>query len=120
MSMSKRKMPVRDKYWRGRRAWDRYVYALADPRSGEIFYYGSGRADRLLDHDREASLGVMTPKCIRIREIRKCGLKHEARIVGLFSSKQAAVAFELELIKSARPGQLTNFQGILPEDEWVI
>lgn len=68
----------------GIRWWATFVYHLVDPRDGEVFYVGKGRADRLRQHEREAELGTLTEKCQRIRDIWAAGKQVEMRFVGLF------------------------------------
>ncbi|MDR7371079.1 LEM-3-like GIY-YIG domain-containing protein [Flavobacterium aquidurense] len=57
-----------------------YVYRLIDPRNGETFYIGKGKANRIFEHikgsipldDNEDSVDL---KLQRIREIQKTGLQ---------------------------------------------
>lgn len=76
-------------------AWH-YVYHLVDPRSGDVFYVGKGRGDRMWQHDFEAARGLLTEKCERIREIWAAGHEVERRIVGLFKQHVSAILFEGE------------------------
>ena len=51
-----------------------YVYRLIDPRNGETFYVGKGKANRVFEHARaelRAGADELTEKLKRIREIRK-------------------------------------------------
>lgn len=51
-----------------------YVYRLIDPRNGETFYVGKGKANRVFEHARaelRADADELTDKLKRIREIRK-------------------------------------------------
>lgn len=65
-------------------SWFR-VYALADPRNGEVFYIGKSNflKERLKGHIREALAGMRTPKCDRIREILRAGADPEIRTIAL-------------------------------------
>ena len=55
-----------------------YVYRLIDPRSGETFYVGRGRGQRVFDHVRgslgDGSQSAADPKLERINEIRGMGM----------------------------------------------
>lgn len=91
-----------------------HVYQLVDPRDGSVFYVGKGGPYRLGQHEKEADLGLMTPKCIRIREIWSAGLQVEFRTVGLFQTPDydgKALRFESKLIKEGG-GALTNNQPV--------
>lgn len=52
-----------------------YVYALRDPRDGQVFYVGKGVGDRVFAHQREAddSAEVQSAKLQRISHIRRAG-----------------------------------------------
>jgi hypothetical protein len=86
-----------------------YVYLLADPRSGEVFYVGKGSGRRYRAHAKEARAPRPTNvrKCQRIRAIEADGLSVEAWCVG--DGITAAEALELERALIAwLKGQLTN------------
>lgn len=103
-------MVVRGPREEGREFWN-YVYQLADPRDGSVFYIGRGRRDRILAHEKEASKGLNTRKCQRIRAIWAAGLNIERRIIGLFHPQfawRSWKAWELELIHERGYENLTN------------
>lgn len=56
-----------------------YVYALRDPRDGQVFYVGKGVGDRVFAHEREAddSAEVQNAKRARISDIRRSGREVE-------------------------------------------
>lgn len=56
-----------------------YVYALRDPRDGQVFYVGKGVGGRVFAHQREAddSAEVQNAKRTRISDIHRSGLKVE-------------------------------------------
>lgn len=85
-----------------------YVYALVDPRDAQPFYIGKGTGDRMYQHDKEARLGLQTPKCIRIRDIWAAGADVERRTIGWFSDNRAAHRFETETIDDIGRRNLTN------------
>lgn len=111
MAMRRRKgaQPTRSSRDVGLFHW-RYVYHLVDPRSGTVFYIGKGRAMRINAHDREARLGVITRKCVRIREIWAAGLQVEKRVVALFALHMTRTTkeHELRLIHEFGYENLTN------------
>ena len=98
---------MRDRFYRGRAAWN-YTYALVDPRDGKVFYVGSGRGERINDHEGEAVAGKAYPRSARIREILADGLSVRKTIIGLFADRRRAREFELETIKAIGYENLTN------------
>ena len=88
-----------------------YVYRLIDPRNGETFYVGKGRANRVFSHAKGQLTGdeeeVSDPKLQRVKEINAAGLEvaHVIHQHGLDNAK-AAYQVEAALI-DAYPG-LTN------------
>lgn len=70
-----------------------YVYALRDPRNGDIFYIGKGERNRWYDHIHEARTNDSkeTLKLDIIREIESAGFKVEAFILrsGIANEKYA-------------------------------
>jgi hypothetical protein len=85
-----------------------YVYQLVDPRTGNPFYVGKGKGNRIAAHEAEAKKGSNHPKCVHIREIEESGLAVERKIVKEFASEDAAYKFEAKLIKSIGRANLTN------------
>lgn len=87
-----------------------YVYRLVDPRTGNTFYVGKGRGDRVFQHVQ----GVMengdwkSEKMDHIRDIQKAGLEPIAIIHRHGLSEEEAFHVEAALI-DAYPG-LTNIQ----------
>jgi uncharacterized protein len=89
-----------------------YVYRLIDPRSGETFYVGKGRGNRVFAHVHAAK-GLegddLENKVKRIRQIQNAGLEvaHVIHRHGL--DERTAIEVEAALI-DAYPG-LTNIAG---------
>jgi hypothetical protein len=56
-----------------------YVYALRDPRDGEVFYVGKGKGERILQHVTEAGKNPQSEKAKlkRIKDIESKGFKVE-------------------------------------------
>ena len=65
-----------------------YIYLLRDPRTGEVFYVGKGKAGRALSHLQDAR---RSKKVERIREIKRSGAGPDVEILthGLGSEKMA-------------------------------
>ena len=68
-----------------------YVYALRDPRDGQVFYVGKGIGQRVLAHVREALGTGERAKLERIRSIEAAGLEVQHFIIrsGLASESEA-------------------------------
>ncbi len=76
-----------------------YVYALRDPRTGEVFYIGKGVGDRVHSHVREALGTGDNEKLERIRAIKAAGLEVEHFIVrSALASEDEAFTVEQALI----------------------
>jgi len=87
-----------------------YVYRLIDPRSGETFYVGKGRGDRVFSHIRaEVEGDELDNKLKRIREIRVAGFEVAHVIHRHGMDDKTAFEVEAALI-DAYPG-LTNVAG---------
>ena len=92
-----------------------YVYRLIDPRDGETFYVGKGRADRVFVHARgeEVALAldeeekIIDPKLRRIKDITAAGLEvgHIIHRHGLSTSQ---IAYEVEAAVIDAYAGLTN------------
>lgn len=85
-----------------------YVYELADPRTGEVFYVGKGKGWRINQHEKEARSGAETPKCRLIRDIEADGHAIIKRKIKWFADEQDAYDFEADHIQSIGWGKLTN------------
>jgi hypothetical protein len=88
-----------------------YVYVLVKP-SGQPFYAGKGRAQRLSKHEREAKSGVRSHRHSIIRNIWDGGGVVLYRLEGHFSDEVAAFAAEKRVIaaigRRAHGGPLVN------------
>lgn len=73
-----------------------YVYLLKDPRSGEIFYVGKGKGNRINNHSLEALIfgEDKSEKIKRIRQITDTG--RELQLVVLRHGLTEKEAFEIE------------------------
>lgn len=86
-----------------------YVYVLVDPRSGQIFYVGKGRGDRLSSHGLAADLApnARDPEKIRrIRAIERSGRRVRIDVVRYGLEETVALEVEAALIDVL--GGLTN------------
>jgi uncharacterized protein len=93
-----------------------YVYRLIDPRNGETFYVGKGKANRVFAHVAgEHDVDELSEKLLRIREIGLAGfdVAHVIHRHGLDS--KTAIEVEAALI-DAYPG-VTNIAGGYNADE---
>jgi hypothetical protein len=85
-----------------------YVYFLIDPRNNNVFYIGKGKGKRINDHEYQASRGVCSKKCNKIRSIMQSGntiIKH--KIAG-FENEQDAYDYESICINQYGLENLTN------------
>lgn len=85
-----------------------YVYTLADPRDGNVFYVGKGQGNRCYHHEREARNGAYSRKCDRIREIIAAGHAVAVTKVAHFAVEADAYAAEKTLIAEIGLTKLTN------------
>ncbi len=92
-----------------------YVYRLIDPRNGETFYVGKGRADRIFQHAKGALSSTgdedsLDLKISRIKSISAAGLD-VVHVVHRHNIESEDVAFQIEAaLIDAYPG-LTNQVG---------
>jgi hypothetical protein len=77
-----------------------YVYELADPRDGSVFYVGKGSGKRIDAHEQEARRGVCSYKCNKIRHLWAQNVTIQKTIVAYFNDEQAAYDHEAERIAS--------------------
>lgn len=89
-----------------------YVYTLADPRTGEVFYVGKGQGRRAYQHAAEARRNSAGNKeRLRIiREILAAGLLPSVVFLASYESEDEAIEHEAREI-AARTG-LTNMQAV--------
>jgi hypothetical protein len=90
-----------------------YVYALRDPRDGQVFYVGKGIGGRVFAHQREAddSAEVQNAKRTRISDIRRSGLDVEHLLLksGIADEATAYVVEQAVIDSYAATGSpLTN------------
>lgn len=85
-----------------------YVYALIDPRDGQIFYIGKGYKRRLFAHERDVKRGKINnlTKSQLIKQIIESGLSVKYEILGVYETHESAYLAEKELI--VRYENLTN------------
>jgi len=88
-----------------------YVYELIDPRSGEVFYVGKGKGNRIDEHEKEAQNGYPSYKCNKIRSIWEDGHEIIKQKVAEFWDEDAAYEHEEERIVSIGLDNLTNITG---------
>jgi hypothetical protein len=81
-----------------------YVYALKDPRDGEVFYIGKGKNDRVFSHMAAAAKtghrwdGIPNPKLERIYEIQDRGNEVAVEIMRHGLTEREALEVEAALI----------------------
>lgn len=91
-----------------------YVYRLIDPRTGQTFYVGKGKANRVFEHAKNAiDLGdddELSDKSRTIQEIINAGLE-VVHVIHRHGIEDEQTAFEVEAaLIEAYPG-LTNIAG---------
>lgn len=92
----------------------KYVYALRDPRDGQIFYVGKGTGDRVIQHKKaseDESKAVLSAKLSKIVEIEQAGREVEHLILrhGLATDAEALLAEQAVIDAFAATGhELTN------------
>lgn len=89
-------------------AYKWYVYELLDPKNNEVFYIGKGAANRIDAHEKEASNGVKSHKCNKIRSIWANGGKVIKNKVAYFNNEKAAYIHEADRISEYGLHNLTN------------
>lgn len=82
-----------------------YVYVYIDPRSGEPFYIGKGKGNRIFSHLDEQS---ETEKVARITEIRSSGIEPEIDILRYGLTDLEAALVEAAAIDLIGKANLTN------------
>lgn len=85
-----------------------YVYELSDPITGDVFYVGKGKGDRVGQHEAAARAGKPGAKCDRIRQIWASGAQVARIIVKRFARETDAYAAEVERIALYGVDSLTN------------
>jgi hypothetical protein len=85
-----------------------YVYELIDPRSGEVFYVGKGKGNRIDEHEKEAKTGYQSYKCNKIRSIWEDGHEVIKQKVAEFWDEDAAYEHESDRISEIGFERLTN------------
>ena len=87
-----------------------YVYTLADPRDGAIFYIGKGTGSRIHQHEKDAAnqKTVCSKKINKIRDIQAAKLEVARSFNAYFWDEQAAYDHETDLIESVGLESLTN------------
>lgn len=94
-----------------RKALGIYVYALRDPRNGEVFYIGKGKGERILQHVAEAGNNPKSEKAKlkRIRDIEASG--HEVEHLFLrtgIKTDEEAFAIEQAVIDAFLANRATS------------
>jgi hypothetical protein len=88
-----------------------YVYALRDPRNGEVFYVGKGRGQRIIQHVAEATKNPQSEKAKlkRIMEIESGGreVEHLFLRTGI-ATEVEALAIEQAVIDSFLANRATS------------
>ena len=89
-------------------AW--YVYTLADPFTGKIFYIGKGSSGRVNQHELDAANPKVadSAKLEKIRQIWTAGAQVAKSFVAYFWDEQAAYDHETDMISDVGLCNLTN------------
>jgi hypothetical protein len=87
-----------------------YVYALRDPRDGEVFYVGKGKGERLLQHVTESGKNPLSEKAKlkRIIEIETNGFKVEHLFLRTGLTEDVAFAIEQAVIDAFLANRATS------------
>lgn len=87
-----------------------YVYALRDPRDGEVFYVGKGTGERILQHVTESGKNPMSEKAKlkRIKDIEANGLKVEHLFLRTGMDDNLAFAIEQAVIDAFLANRATS------------
>ncbi|QIG68256.1 GIY-YIG domain-containing protein [Rhizobium phage RHph_Y1_10] len=85
-----------------------YVYELIDTITGAAFYVGKGQKGRMYQHVVEATKGVHSKKCERIRSILAIGGEIKYKIVSRHADENEALKAEFDRIAQYGLGNLTN------------
>lgn len=91
-----------------------YVYRLIDPRTGQTFYVGKGKGNRVFEHAKNAidltDDDILTDKSRTIQDIINSGLE-VLHVIHRHGIEDESTAFEVEAaLIEAYPG-LTNLAG---------
>ncbi|NBQ97407.1 MAG: GIY-YIG nuclease family protein [Microbacteriaceae bacterium] len=87
-----------------------YVYALRDPRNGEVFYVGKGKGERILQHVAESGKNPLSEKAKlkRIKDIEADGLKVEHLFLRTGMDDDLAFAIEQAVIDAFLANRATS------------
>lgn len=88
-----------------------YVYFLRDPRTGEVFYIGKGRGNRIFDHLSGATdSDIEAEKLDKIREITSSGNEVQHYVLRHGLTDEVAFEIEASLIDFVGVKNLSNLQ----------
>lgn len=103
--------------WGSQRGY--YVYALADPRDGEVFYIGKGTRSRAAQHAVEERAGRSSngKKALRLGEIRRAGLsptilvlEHDLTEARAFERERSLIRLHRSALTNATKGQRSELE----------